>query len=95
MLLSHTAGNLRSLMDDTSWQAWCETLIPEVFVDLEVASLHWEELRWPWIAALQHRFYIFFLKQNRIADGTANYGQVLRLVLSLSDLHDHDHGEED
>ena len=95
MLLRHTLGNLRSLMDEDAWNTWCETLIPEVFVDMEVDSLHWADLRWNWLAQLQHRYYNLFLKTNRIADGTANYGQVLRLVLSLSDLHDQEHGEED
>jgi len=95
MLLSHTYGNLHALLGDEDWQAWGDSLIPEVYVDLELASLHWADLRWNWLAKLQHRFYNAFLKQNRIADGTANYGQVLRLVLSLSDLHDHEHGEEE
>ena len=93
MLLSHTAGNIRSILGAEAYEAWAKTLIPEVYVDLELASLHWADLRWDWLALLQHRFYNFFLKQNRIAEGTANYGQVLRLVLSLSDLHDH--GEEE
>ena len=93
MLLSHTAGNIRSILGAEAYNAWAKTLIPEVYADLELASLHWAELRWDWLARLQHRFYNFFLKQNRIAEGTANYGQVLRLVLSLSDFHDH--GEEE
>lgn len=95
MLLSHTQANIRSILGREAWEAWSETLIPEVYVDLELARLHWADLRWNWLARLQHRYYNLFLKTNRIADGTANYGQVLRLVMSLSDFHDHAHGEED
>jgi prepilin-type N-terminal cleavage/methylation domain-containing protein len=95
MLLSHTQVNIRSILGREAWEAWSETLIPEVYVDLELARLHWADLRWNWLARLQHRYYNLFLKTNRIADGTANYGQVLRLVMSLSDFHDHAHGEED
>ena len=95
MLLSHTNGNLHSILGEEAWQQWGESLIPEVYVDLELTRLHWMDLRWNWLAKLQHRFYNAFLKRNRIADGTANYGQVLRLVLSLSNLHEHDHGEEE
>ena len=93
MLLRHTAGNLRSILGPEAYGAWADTLIPEVYADWEIAQIHWNELRWDPLAKLQHAFYDFFLKQNRIADGTANYGQVLRLVLSLSDLHDH--GQEE
>ena len=32
--------------------------------------------------------------RRRIADGTKNYGQALRLVLTLSDLHDHEEPAE-
>lgn len=95
MLLSHTARNLRSLLGEEAYQAWADTLIPEVYVDLELAQLHWRALRWPWLSRAQHKIYNLFLKTNRIPEGTANYGQVLRLVLSFSDLHLHDHdGEE-
>ena len=54
---------------------------------------HWQSLRWTWLSRMQHRIYDFFLRSNRIADGTKNYGQVLRLVLTLSDLHDHEDSE--
>ena len=93
MLLTFTAGNIRSLLGEEAYHAWADTLIPEVYVDLELAQLHWQELRWPWLSKAQHKFYNLFLKTNRIADGTANYGQVLRLVLTFSDFHLHD-GEE-
>ena len=93
MLLSFTGRNIRSLLGEQAYQAWADTLIPEVYVDLELAQLHWGELRWAWLSKLQHKFYNLFLKTNRIPDGTANYGQVLRLVLTFSDFHLHD-GEE-
>jgi len=93
MLLSYTARNIRSLLGEEAYQAWADTLIPEVYVDLELAQLHWAGLRWPLLSKIQHKFYNLFLRSNRISDGTANYGQVLRLVVTFSDLHLHD-GEE-
>ena len=93
MLLRHTAGNIQSLMGTEAYHAWAETLIPEVYVDWELDQLHWADLRWEWLSRIQHRFYDFFLRTNRIPEGTANYGQVLRLVLTFSQLHDH--GEEE
>ena len=93
MLLSHTAYNIRSLLGEEAYAAWAETLIPEVFVDLELSQIHWADLRWTWLSQVQHRFYDLFLKTNRITAGTADYGQVLRLVMTFSQLHDH--GEEE
>lgn len=89
-LLSFTWNNIRSLLGEEDFQAWTATLRPEIIEDLQQTRDYWQERRWPWLSRLQHRFYNFFLRSNRIADGTKNYGQVLRLVLTLSDLHDHE-----
>ena len=94
MLLTYVAGNIRSLLGEEDFQAWADTLRPEVRLDLELSQLHWKELRWDALAKAQRRFYDFFLRSNHIADGTKNYGQVLRLVLTYSDLHLHEDGEE-
>lgn len=94
MLLRHTAGNIHSLMGTEAYQAWADTLIPEVYADWELDQIHWDSLRWSWLSRIQHRFYNAFLRTNGIAEGTANYGQVLRLVLTFSQLHEHN-GEED
>lgn len=94
MLLSYTAGNIHSLLDDEAYRIWADSLRPEVFADLDAVQQHWRDLRWTWLAQVQHRFYDFFLRSNRIPDGTKNYGQVLRLVLTFSDFHEHTDGEE-
>ena len=94
MLLTHTAGNIRSLLGDEAFEAWLGTLRPEIHADLEASRAYWRDLRWPWLAKLQNRVYNVFLRSNRIADGTKNYGQALRLVLTLSDLHDHEEPAE-
>ena len=91
MLLTYTAGNIRSLLDAQDYEAWVASLRPEVLTDLEASHTYWQGLRWPWLARQQRNLYNRFLKSNRIADGTKNYGQVMRLVLTLSDLHDHEH----
>ena len=95
MLLTYVAGNLRSLLGEEDFQAWAGTLRPEVHLDLELSQLHWQELRWNGLAKFQRRLYNAFLRGNGITDGTKNYGQVLRLVLTYSDLHLHNEdGEE-
>lgn len=93
-LLTFTSGNIRSLLGDEGFKAWTATLRPEILEDIDYIGDYWAGRRWMWLAKLQHRFYNFFLRSNRISDGTKNYGQVLRLVLTFSDLHSHEDGEE-
>ena len=95
MLLTYSWRNIQSLLGEEAFLAWTGTLRPEILEDLQRTQEHWESLRWTALARAQKRFYNFFLRSNRIADGTKNYGEVLRLVLTFSDWHEHDHGEEE
>ncbi|MBO6082978.1 MAG: DUF3810 domain-containing protein [Bacteroidales bacterium] len=93
-LLTFTWNNIRSLLGEDAFQEWVATLRPEIREDMQAIHAYWQDRRWPWLARVQHRFYNFFLRSNRIADGTKNYGQVLRLVLTFSSLHAHEDGSE-
>ncbi len=93
-LLTFTWNNIRSLLGEEAFQEWIATLRPEILEDMQSIHTYWQDRRWPWLARVQHRFYNFFLRSNRIADGTKNYGQVLRLVLTFASLHDHEDGPE-
>lgn len=93
-LLTFTGNNIRSLLGEEAFQEWVATLRPEILEDLQTIRDYWQDRRWPWLARVQNRFYNAFLRNNRIADGTKNYGQVLRLVLTFSSLHDHEDGQE-
>ncbi len=94
MLFTYSWRNIESLLGEEAFNAWTDTLRPEILEDLHRTQDHWASLRWDAFAKAQKRFYNYFLRSNRIADGTKNYGEVLRLVLTFSDWHDHDHGEE-
>ena len=93
-LLTFTWNNIRSLLGEEAFQEWVATLRPEILEDMQSIHTYWQDRRRPWLARVQHRFYNFFLRSNRIADGTKNYGQVLRLVLTFASLHDHEDGPE-
>ena len=93
-LLSFTWNNIRSILGEEEFNAWTAQIKPEVIEDLRTTHDYWQERRWQWLSDIQHSFYNFFLRSNRIADGTKNYGQVLRLVMTLSDIHSHDGQEE-
>ncbi|MBQ6073782.1 MAG: DUF3810 domain-containing protein [Bacteroidales bacterium] len=93
-LLSFTWRNIQSLLDEEDFKAWVGSLRPEIIDDLERTQEHWQGMRWTAIAKMQKWIYDLFLRSNNIAEGTRNYGQVLRLVLTFSDLHSHEDGEE-
>lgn len=94
MLLHYTWNNIYSMMDEDTFNAWKATLRPEVLEDMTRTHLYWKERRVTGIAKVQKRSYDKFLKSNHVAEGTADYRQVMRLVLTFSDLHDHTDGEE-
>lgn len=94
MLLHYVWNNVHSLLGDEQFAEWRATLRPEILEDIVRTQNYWQERRSAGLARVQKRFYDFFLRSNHIADGTKNYSQVLRLVLTLSDLHGHEHGEE-
>ena len=94
-LLSFSWNNIRSLTGEEGFRQWTATLRSEIIEDMVQVHDHWYALRWSRLSELQGKFYDFFLKTNRIADGTKNYGQVLRLVMTFSDFHAHPDGEKD
>ena len=94
MLLHYTWNNIYSMMDEDAFNHWKATLRPEVLDDMVRTHLYWKERRLTGISNVQKRSYDKFLKSNHVSEGTGDYRQVLRLVITFSDLHDHAHGEE-
>ena len=103
MLLHFCWNNIHSLLGDEEFHAWADTLRPEILEDMQRTKDYWQDKRLVGLQKIQKRFYDLFLRSNGIADGTKNYSQVLRMVLTFSDLHgdacpgdetDESHGEE-
>ena len=94
MLLHYVWNNLQMMMGEEAFRAWAATLRPEIQQDMVRTQLHWQDLKVAGIYNIQKRSYDKFLKNNHIEAGTGDYRQVLRLVLTFSDLHDHEDGEE-
>ena len=95
MLLHYSWNSIHSLLGDEAFRQWVATLRPEILEDMQYTLEYWQDKRLTAVYRIQKRFYDFFLRSNRIADGTKNYSQVLRLVLTFSDLHEHADGQED
>lgn len=92
MLLHYSWNDIQSLLGEEQFARWTATLRPEVLEDMERTQAYWAEKRSAALSSLQRMVYNAFLRGNRIEDGMKNYGQVLRMVLTFSDFHNHEDG---
>lgn len=81
-LFPYVLGNAYRLLDEAEFNAWKERLRPEVRNLYNRKTAYWEARYNPWIGKGQHVVYNWFLKGNRIASGTADYSEVIALVMS-------------
>ena len=88
------ADHVAEQLGEEAFSAWSATLRPEIQQDMVRTQLYWRDLRLVGVYNIQKRSYDKFLKSNHVTEGTGDYRQVLRLVLTFSDLHDHTDGEE-
>ena len=82
-ILSYVAGNAHGLLDKEAYREWLKQLHPDIIRLLQDEQRHWQSLYSPLIGEIQHRMYNFYLKGNRIASGTKNYGQVIGYIMAL------------
>ncbi len=90
-LLSYVLGNAYGALTEEEFVAWKETLRPEVRQLYNDKVNHWHSLYSPWIGEVQHTLYNFYLKGNNIPSGTANYSEVITLLMAwryAASLHD-------
>ncbi len=81
-LLSYVLGNAYMSLTEEEFAAWKETLRPEVRQLYNAKVNHWHSLYSPWIGELQDKLYNFYLKGNNIPAGTANYAEVIALLMA-------------
>lgn len=82
-ILPHVMANARRFLPKEEYDAWYQTLRPEIEVDLIASSSHWAESRSTLLDQMQSGIYDFFLKSNRIESGRKNYSQVVQLLISV------------
>lgn len=83
-LLPHVWSSARRTLPEEEFRAWTESLRPEVVAALQSEQDYWADLYSPLIGRIQHRLYDHFLKGNNIPSGTANYNEVIQIILSLN-----------
>lgn len=81
-LFPYVLSNAYRLLDEAEFTAWKERLRPEIRALYNRKAAYWEARYNPWIGKGQDVLYNWFLKGNRIASGTANYSEVVALVMA-------------
>jgi hypothetical protein len=82
-LFPYVISNASSLLSKEEFQAWIQTIKPEIIKQYNEKNTYWRELYSPWIGEIQDFTYNLFLKGNKIASGKKNYAEVIGLLLSL------------
>ena len=83
-LLPYVISNAHRLLSPTDFKTWKETLRPEIMTLYQEKQAYWNALYNPFIGRLQAQLYNWYLKGNRIPTGTANYSEVISLIISES-----------
>ena len=82
-LLPYVISNASYLLPKEDFQAWIETIRPEVRTQYNEKNTYWKERYSPFIGNIQSFTYNLFLKGNKIPSGKKNYAEVISLLLSL------------
>ena len=82
-LFPYVLSNASYLLSKEDFQAWIETIRPEVKEQYNQKNAYWQEKYSPLIGSIQDLTYNLFLKGHKIASGKKNYAEVIGLLLSL------------
>jgi len=82
-LFSYVWNNARRLLPSHQFEEWKAGLDPEFIAYYNENVDYLRSLYDPRIGELQDRIYNLFLKGNKISSGTANYSEVIALLIAL------------
>jgi len=82
-IFPYVAADARRFLGEQEYREWIAGLRPEVIGLYEEHRAHWDALYSPAIGRIQEWIYDLYLKGNDIPSGTASYGEVVRLLISL------------
>ena len=82
-LFPYILSNASYLLPKEDFQAWIQTVRPEIIEQYKEKNRYWQERYSPLIGSIQDFSYNLFLKGNKIASGKKNYAEVIGLLLSL------------
>ena len=82
-IYGYVRGNASRLLDRDEYESWIASVRPEVRDDFKEMGKWWNNARIGWFDTVQSWSYNLFLKGNRISSGTANYSEIINLIVSL------------
>jgi hypothetical protein len=82
--MPYVLSNAAHALPEEAYAAWAAGLRPEVVEAYREEQAHWDALYSPVVGRIQHWIYNLYLKGNRISSGTANYNEVISIILSLN-----------
>ena len=82
-LLPYALSNAYVALDKDAFEAWKKRLRPEIKDLYNEKVAYWQSLYSPLIGEAQDVVYNLFLKGNKIPAGTANYSEVIALLIAL------------
>lgn len=84
-LLPYVLENAYMLLPENEFNAWRESISPEVKDVYNTKVAYWQSLYSPTIGELQATAYNLFLKGNNIPSGRKNYSEVVALLMAISE----------
>ena len=84
-ILAHVWNNAANVLQDDEFDAWRSGIRPEVIDELKEVQKYWRESRNKTLDKLQSAVYDAFLKSNSIPSGTANYSEVISIIMTLDE----------
>lgn len=84
-LLPYVLSNAYVALDKESFENWKSQLRPEIKNLYNEKVAYWQSLYSPLIGEAQDVVYNLFLKGNKIPTGTANYSEVIGLLIALEE----------
>ena len=82
-LFPHVLRNAHRLLEKDTYNKWIKNVRPEIKTLYNEEVAYWRSLYSPLIGEAQDVVYNLFLKGNKISSGTANYSEVIRLLMAL------------
>lgn len=82
-LLPYVLSNASHLLSKADFEAWLQTIRPEVKEQYNEKNRYWKARYSPLVGRAQDYLYNLFLKGNQIPSGKKNYAEVIGLLLSL------------
>lgn len=82
-LLPYVIRDARRILSEEEYDRWVGSLRPEVIEVFNRNRDYWASRYNPVVGKLQDWFYNLFLKSNNVTAGTADYGEVVRMILTL------------